>query len=134
MLLHWMILLTMLVNGTRGNRYNFMHKPIGYQDNKIMDVLNRKDFEEKALELGVADADKSQSLDQVTICLEMALSYGLPACLFDVGGIQFFYSSPASDLGYGHIRFKNESDRTVNFFPKTRFEAKKYCLPFGGDK
>ena len=113
-----------ILSSAKGDRYHFMYKAIGYQNyDSIMNVLKNATFRELGLKLKVTDLYKSQNLNEITVCLEVSLSYGLPVCLFDIGGIQFFYSSPISQPGYGHIRFTNEQDRTVIFFPPDKFET-----------
>ena len=123
MIFKYLIFLFILAifSGIKGDRYHFMYKAIGYQNfDPVMNVLKNATYRKLGLELDVKDSYKSQNLTEVTACLEVSLSYGLPVCLFDVGGIQFIYSSPISQPGYGHIRFTNERDRTVIFFPQNK--------------
>ena len=116
----------------KANRFYFRRKAIGYQRNQgIMNSLENSTFIERGIKLVVNSEDKSQKLQEVTICFEMAMVYGLPACLFDVAGLQFFYSSPTSKPQYGHIRFTKEYDKTIYFSPETNFEpnkASRVCL------
>ena len=63
-------------------------------------------------------------LQNVTICFRAGLTSGTPSCLFDVAGIQFFYSSPMEPQ-YGHIRFTGSNHyRTVLFKPHRQFLPK----------
>ena len=116
----------------KANRFYFWRKAIGYQQNQgFMNSLQNLTFADRGIELVVSSEDKSKKMEEVTICFEMAMVYGLPACLFDVAGIQFYYSSPTSKPQYGHIRFTKEYDKTIYFSPETNFEpnkASRVCL------
>ena len=119
-----LLIILAIFSGIKGDRYHFMYKAIGYQNHDpVMNALKNATYRELGLKLDVQDSYKSQKLNEVTACLEVSLSYGLPVCIFDIGGIQFFYSSPTSQPGYGHIRFTDEQDRTVIFFPPDKFET-----------
>ena len=93
--------------------YYFVREPVGYMgDVHWMSWLRNTSLEDRGVLL---ESNTSQgSLQQLTICFQFSLAYGLPSCLFDVSGIQFFYSSPLEPR-YGHIRFTTEEDRTLLF-------------------
>ena len=95
------------------SRYYFVREPVGYMgDVHWMNWLRNTSLEDRGVLL---ESNASQeSLEQLTICFQFSLAYGLPSCLFDVAGIQFFYSSPLEPR-YGHIRFTTEEDRTLLF-------------------
>ena len=63
---------------------------------------------------------------KITICLRTFLMSQLPQCLFDVAGIQFFYSRP-QEPRYGHLRIKlgTEAERTVLFVPPDAFKVRQ---------
>ena len=105
MILQFMFLfLSTLGSIARVNRFYFWHKAIAYQHNReVMNSLEKASFSDRGIKLVVSGENKSKSFDKVTICLEIALVYGLPACIFDVAGIQFFYSSPLTQPRYGQL-------------------------------
>ena len=78
---HSVFLFLTTLSIAKANRFYFRRKAIGYQhDQGIMNSLENSTFIERGIKLVVNSEDKSQKLQEVTICFEMAMVYGL-TCL-----------------------------------------------------